>query len=260
MTKSVQSHRAPATTVQQSKTNLHTAKKKPSTIAVAKEKAAASPRKAGAQASRYFGLYPAIVTDIVDPENLARIEVKLPFPGKSRVGVRAWATLLTPYADDDQGIEILPSVDTQVAIAFEAGDLHRPYIVGACWNGRESLPQSPEAANNKRLWKSRAKSLFEFDDTSGAEKVTLSMQSGHTLVLDNAAQQVKVLHSNGSVITMTASGQIQIQANATVEVMAAALNVHCAASTFDGIINCTTLIASSGVVSPAYTPGAGNIW
>jgi phage tail-like protein len=29
---------------------------------------------------------------------------------------------------------------------------------------------------------------------------------------------------------------------------------------YDGIINCTTLIASASVVSPSYTPGAGNVW
>jgi hypothetical protein len=31
-------------------------------------------------------------------------------------------------------------------------------------------------------------------------------------------------------------------------------------STFDGVVKCTTLIADAGVVSPMYTPGAGNVW
>lgn len=211
-------------------------------------------------AGRHFGVYPAIVTDIVDPDSIGRIEVKFPWLGTMGDDVRAWATLCTPYADDDQGIEILPSVDTQVVVAFEAGDVQRPYIIGSCWNGRESLPESPAATNNKRLWKTRAASLLEFDDTEGAEKITLSMDSGHKLVMDNSAQEIKLTHSNGCVITFTASGQIQLQANATVEITASALNVHCATATFDGLINCTTLIASSAVVSPSYTPGAGNIW
>jgi len=50
--------------------------------------------------------------------------------------------------------------------AFEAGVLTRPYIIGACWNGREKLPQDPEQANNKRLIKTRSGSLLEFDDTA----------------------------------------------------------------------------------------------
>ena len=211
-------------------------------------------------APRYFGVYPAVVTDIVDQDSLGRIQVRFPWLGDAGADVRAWATLCTPYSDDGEGIEILPSVKTQVVVAFEAGDLRRPYIVGSCWNGRESLPEAPTAANNKRLWKTRSKSLLEFDDSVGAFRVTLSMASGHKLVLDDAAQEVKLTHSGGSVITFTAAGQIQIQANATVEITASALNVHCPTATFDGLINCTTLIASSSVVSPSYTPGAGNIW
>jgi uncharacterized protein involved in type VI secretion and phage assembly len=211
-------------------------------------------------AARHFGVYPAIIVDIVDPESLGRIQLKFPWLGQAGADVRAWATLCMPYADDDQGIEILPSVETQVVVAFEAGDLQRPYILGACWNGREAMPEAPAAPNNKRVWKTRAKSLLEFDDTEGAARITLSMDSGHKLVLDDAAQEVKLTHANGCVITFTTAGDIQIQANAKVEITASAMNVHCPTATFDGLINCTTLIASSGVVSPSYTPGVGNIW
>lgn len=210
---------------------------------------------------RHFGVYPAIVTDIVDPLNMGRIEIKLPWlGGQGADDVRAWATLLTPYADDDQGIEILPSVDTQVVVAFEAGDLRRPYVIGASWNGRETLPESPAAPNNKRLWKTRAGSLLEFDDTDGASKVTVSMQSGHKVVLDDAAQEVTVEHSNGCSVKIDIAGRVAIQANSSVEITAPTVNVHAATANFDGLVNCTTLVASVGVVSPSYTPGAGNIW
>lgn len=208
----------------------------------------------------YFGLYPGIVTDIVDPDSLGRIQVKFPSLGEAGDNVRAWATLITPYADDNQGFEFLPAVDTQVVVAFEAGNPRRPYIVGSCWNGRESLPEAPEAANNKRLIKTRSGSLLEFDDTDGAAKVTISMSSGHQLELDDGAQEISLRHANGCVIIFNAGGQIEIQANATVEITASAVNVHAATATFDGMVNCTTLIASVGVVSPSYTPGAGNIW
>ena len=45
-----------------------------------------------------------------------------------------------------------------------------------------------------------------------------------------------------------------------VEVNASAVNIHAPAVVCDGIVQCTTLIASAGVVSPSYTPGAGNVW
>jgi uncharacterized protein involved in type VI secretion and phage assembly len=221
-----------------------------------------SDHRTDGDAHRHFGVYPAIVTDIVDRQSRGRIEIKLPWLGKDAGGqdVRAWATLCTPYADDDQGLQILPAVDTQVVVAFEAGDLRRPYIIGSCWNGKQQLPVAPDPANNKRTWKSRTGSVIEFDDTSGAAKVTIAMQSGHKLELDDGAQQVTVMHQNGSTITFTAAGQIQIMANATVEVTASSLNVHAPTAVFDGMISCTTMIASSAVVSPSYTQGAGNIW
>jgi uncharacterized protein involved in type VI secretion and phage assembly len=212
-------------------------------------------------ARRHFGVYPAIVTDLVDPERLGRVEVKFPWLGTQGADdVRAWATLVSPYADDDQGLEILPEVDTQVVVAFEAGELRRPYVIGASWNGAESLPEDPVAANNLRLLKSRAGSRLEFDDSDGAAKVTISMQSGHKVVLDDAANEVTVTHSNGCVIKLEISGKITMQANASVDITAPVLNVHAATANFDGVVNCTTMNASAAVTSPSYTPGAGNIW
>ena len=216
-------------------------------------------------AQRYFGLYPAIVTRLVHEDgtadSLGRIQVKFPWLGSvGQDEVRAWATLVSPYADNNQGLEILPEKDSQVVVAFEAGDLRRPYVVGAAWNGKEKLPQTPEQANNKRLIRTRSGSLLEFDDTVGPPKITLSTQGGHRLELDEGGQSITLRHANGCVITMNQAGQIQINANAGVDITAPVMNVHAPTAVFDGIVQCTTMVASVGVISPSYTPGAGNVW
>jgi uncharacterized protein involved in type VI secretion and phage assembly len=218
-----------------------------------------APLDGGAQ--RHFGVYPAIVTDVVDPERLGRIEVKLPWLGlRGDAEVRLWATLCTPYADDEQGFQMLPSVDTQVVVAFEAGELRRPYVIGSCWNGREHLPSPPASANDKRLIRTRSGSLLEFDDKPGGATVTLSMRGGHQLVLDEAFDDVTLSHANGASVSIDASGRIHVSANASVEVRAPELNVHAPVANFDGLVTCTTIQCSAGVVSPSYTPGAGNVW
>ena len=210
-------------------------------------------------APRYFGVYPALVTDITrDSENLGRIELEFPWLGDDGADVRALATLCTPYADDDQGFEFIPAVGSQVVVAFEAGDLRRPYVLGACWNGQETLPESPAEPNNKRLIKTRSGSLLEFDDTDGAAKVTVSMQSGHSIVMQDAGPSITVTHSGGSSITIDSSG-ITVTSISTVTVNASSVTVNSPVSTFSGIVNCQTLIATS-VVSSSYTPGAGNVW
>ena len=209
----------------------------------------------------YFGVYPALVTDLVDPESLGRIEVEFPWLGDpGRDDVRAWATLLSPYADRNQGLQTLPEVDSQVVVAFEAGNLRRPYIVGACWNGQEALPAEPTEANNIRVLKTRSGSKLEFDDSDGAVKVTLETAGGHRVEMADAGGDITITHSGGSSITLAASGNIEINATGSVELTASTLNVHAGAANFDGNITCMNLTASVGIVSPMYTPGAGNIW
>ena len=130
------------------------------------------PHPADGSAPGYFGLYPAFVTNLVDSANLGRVEVSLPWLGTDgNRDVRAWATLCSPYADNNQGLEILPEVGSQVLVAFEAGNLRRPYIIGAAWNGKESLPNTPDSANNLRVWQSRSGSRLEFDDSTAAQGV-----------------------------------------------------------------------------------------
>jgi len=221
----------------------------------------AMPPPADGAAPGFFGVYPAIVTDLVDPEDLGRIEVRFPTLGtEGDRDVRAWATLCTPYADDKQGLAILPDVDSQVVVAFEAGDWRRPYIIGAAWNGTTELPRRPDAANNVRLLRSRSDSRLEFDDSRAAEKVQIRMANGNRVVLDNSTQEVTVAHANGCVVRLTGTGAVQISGNTAVEVTAPQVRVTSPMSTFTGVVQAQTVIAQSFVISPAYTPGVGNIW
>ncbi len=208
---------------------------------------------------RWYGLYPALVQDLVDPQNLGR--VKLGFPGFGNTGSEAscWATLLSPYADDNQGLQILPEVGSQVVVGFEAGDPARAYIVGACWNGRAALPEAPDAANNLRLLRTRAGSELRFDDTAGAPVVTLSTQAGHQLKLDEASSEVELRHSNGCLIRIDAAGKVTVEAHSAVDVSASVINLKAPMVKCDGVLKCETLITQA-VVSASYTPGAGNVW
>lgn len=217
------------------------------------------PQPLDGSAPGYHGVYPALVTDIVDPDTLGRVQVSFPWLGEGGQDVRAWATLCTPYADDDQGLLVLPEVGSQVVVAFEAGNLRRPYVLGAAWNGKEALPHAPERANNIRLWRTRADSRLEFDDTPGSPAVRITMASGHEVVLDDGAQEITVKHAMGCTVKLTAT-DVEVNANVKVQVTSPMVEVNAPMSTFSGIVKCSTLIAEQMVTSPAYTPGAGNIW
>ncbi|NPC44587.1 hypothetical protein HOO61_19145 [Nocardioides sp. zg-1230] len=217
------------------------------------------PQPVDGGAPGYHGVYPALVSDLVDPDSLGRVGVSFPWLGDDGADVRAWATLCTPYADDEQGLLILPEVGSQVVVAFEAGNLRRPYVLGSTWNGKERLPRDPERANNIRLLRSRADSKLEFDDSAGSAKVRITMASGHEITLDDATQEVTVKHSGGCTVKLTAT-DVQVTANATVQVTSPMVQVDAAVSTFSGLVKCSMLIAEQMVTSPAYSPGAGNVW
>ena len=235
----------------------------------------------------YFGLYPAIVNNIVDPKELGRVEVRFPWLGSDGDrDVRAWATLISPYADKDQGLQVLPEKLSQVVVGFEAGDLRRPYIVGACWNGKEKMPQKPEKSNNKRLLKTRSGHLLEFDDQAGAQQVLLKTQGGHEIKLDDtpATQSITVKTKAGSSVEMkdvpvseivikTPQGheikisdtfQITISVpvgRVTVECLQATINasailsVNAPLAQFSGIVQANTIAGSTYVPAPGNTYG-----
>jgi uncharacterized protein involved in type VI secretion and phage assembly len=208
---------------------------------------------------RYHGVYPALVTDIVDEDNLGRVEVKFPWlTGAGERDVRAWARLCSSYADDEQGFQVMPEVDSEVLVAFGAGQFEWPYIVGSVWNGKEKTAAKPQRANNIRVIRTRADSRLEFDDTPGASKVSLTMASGHEVVLDDAAQTVTVRHGMGCVITLDPVA-VSINANVQMHVTAPMVNVDSAVSTFSGIVKANSVIADAFVLSPAYSPGVGNL-
>lgn len=223
----------------------------------------ALPTPVDGSAPGFFGVYPARVTRLVDKDHgdqkYGRVEVSFLNLGKDGDGaVRAWATLCSPYADDDQGLQILPEVGSQVVVAFEAGNPNRPYIIGATWNGKASVPHEAEEPNNVRVLKSRRKSKLEFDDTASAAKVTLTMASGHKVVLDDGANTVTIEHANGSYIEMKTTG-ISILSTGSVDVTARSVNVTAATSTFSGVVKCKSLQADASVESPVYSPGVGNL-
>ncbi len=71
--------------------------------------------------------------------------------------------------------------------------------------------------------------------------------------------EITIRHATGCVVRLTTT-DVEIQANATVSVTAPMVEVTAPISTFSGIVQCQTLIAEVGVVSPSYTPGVGNLW
>ena len=213
-----------------------------------------------------FGVYPAIVVDNVDPENSGRVKVGLPqilVSGGS--GHEIWARMATLMAGADRGTWFVPDVDDEVVVAFEEGDVRRPYVLGALWNAANPPPDRTDADNNMKLLRSRNGVKITIDDQDGRESVVIETPGGQKLTLEDGPGAVVLTDSNGNSvklapngITVDAAAKVTLSAGA-VEVNAQIVSVNAPLSKFNGMVQCDVLI-SNAVVSQSYTPGAGNIW
>jgi uncharacterized protein involved in type VI secretion and phage assembly len=74
----------------------------------------------------------AIVVDNVDPSQTGRVRVRIPtLPREPSV----WARLIIPTGKQS-GFLFVPDVGDEVLVSFEHGDVNRPYVLGAIWNGK----------------------------------------------------------------------------------------------------------------------------
>jgi uncharacterized protein involved in type VI secretion and phage assembly len=217
---------------------------------------------------RWYGVYPALVADIKDPDGQGRVLVTLPWaPDTDNGKYRAWARIATLMGGNNRGSWFIPDVDDEVLVLFEGGDPRRPYVVGGLWNGKDTPPEAMDGAgkNDKKVLRSRKGVKITLDDTDGRETLTLETPAGQTVTLQDGPSSVEVKDANGNSvkleaagITVNAAAKVTITAG-TAEISAGMLTVNAGMSKFSGVVQADTVITNS-VVSASYTPGAGNIW
>lgn len=195
---------------------------------------------------RYYGVAVAIVTDNVDPESLGRVKVKFPWFDQSMDS--EWCRVVNIYAGQGYGAFWTPEVGDEVLVAFEMGDMRRPYILGGLYNGVDKPSSARTDQQDQKLFRTKAGHQLLFDDSPGAQAVTLTTAAGHTLSLDDQQQVLTLLTTGGHKLTMddagmsvkleTSSGQsvtmdaasITIKASASVTVDAPSIKLGAAAS------------------------------
>lgn len=213
------------------------------------------------------GVYPALVTDLRDPQALGRVQVSLPWaadPGGGRPV--AWARLATLAAGAGSGTWFLPAVGDEVLVAFQGGDPSLPVVLGSLWNGQQRPPQAvaPDGGNHHRLIRSPRGVVIDLVDGPGRASLTLRTPGGCELVLDDGSQSLRVTDGQGGQVEIR-NGEVRVTSAKAVVVQASKLSIAAGSVQVDtgmfkvsGVVQADTLIANS-VVASSYTPGAGNI-
>jgi len=214
--------------------------------------------QAGALDKRYFGVAIAIVTDNVDPDSQGRVKVRFPwYDDRTETG---WCRVVYLNAGPDHGFIAVPEVNTEVLVAFEHGDMRRPYVLGALYNGVDAPPTDRQRDNDKdeKLFKTHAgnklllrdtvgdtlievetkggqKLTLQDDGSSGGTSITAQTAGGYKLVMDErekkttltTGSQTLVLDATANKITLsTSSGQsVTIDGSGTITLKAMTVKV-----------------------------------
>jgi uncharacterized protein involved in type VI secretion and phage assembly len=174
----------------------------------------------GARGRRFAdNLAIGVVTDNKDPDKLGRVKVRYPLLNDEVES--GWARIAWGAAGKERGTVSLPHVNDEVAIAFEHGDVRRPIILGALFNGVDT-PGGDLVKDSSSLAsrfprdldiKTQKKTLL----TAG-EDITVKSEQGKFEV--EAQADMKLTSKTGTITIEASAGQIKATGKAGVEISA----------------------------------------
>ena len=183
-----------------------------------------SPEHAG----KIFGVVVGVVTNNQDPDKLGRVKVKLPWLDDQDES--NWARIATTMAGNNRGTFFLPEVDDEVLLAFEHGNVAKPYVIGGLWNGVDApVRDNADGKNNLRVIRSRAGHEVILNDEDGKEQVEIKTKAGHQVLLDDTSgsEKIAIVDKGGDnkIEIDSAAGSIAITAKTKITLKAPTVEV-----------------------------------
>ncbi len=177
------------------------------------------------------GVVPAIITNNADSENLGRVKVKYSWLDDQLES--GWIRVAHPGAGTERGLFWTPEVNDEVLIAFEHGDINRPYVLGGLWNGKDAPPKPTsevvaDGKVNERIIQSRKGHVIVFGDKDGEEQIIIRDHTGKNEIVitsfDNSiaitvdqdytlTAKGKVASTSDDTTTVTSKGDMTIKAD-----------------------------------------------
>lgn len=168
----------------------------------------------------WHGVVPAIVTNIKeksgtdDGQDVVRVKVKFPWLDNDLES--HWARLTSVgVGQNKSGIHWLPQVNDEVLVAFENGNINRPYVIGGLWNSKDKAPQAIDATLkgekvNIRTIQTPAGNVIRFYDADGEEKIEIIDAKNKTTITLDGQGKATGINTSGD-LTIKANGKIIIE-------------------------------------------------
>ena len=183
-----------------------------------------------------------------------------------------WARVAVPFAGGNRGAFFIPDVGDEVVVAFLGGDPRCAIVLGSLWNGQDTAPEtiggSGQSVDRWTITGKAGTRIAIVEQPASSATITFSTPGGLTGTLTDRGRLDRIqpirterrcaIDSSGVTINAP-TGEVQITAASQVTVTAPSVTVNAAMSTFSGMVQCQTLLATT-VDAATYTLGAGNVW
>ena len=191
-----------------------------------------TPNRPQQRGNEIYGVVVGIVRDIKDPQNLGRVKVDFPWMGESSEAVaissaedRAhsfWARIANLMAGKERGSFFIPEVGDEVLVAFEHGEVDRPYILGTLWNADDPPPEQMDSdgKNEIRSIRSRSGHVISFNDSDDSPSIRIVDQTGDNSITIDSADNAMAIKVKGD-FSVEVEGNISIKTQGKLEVEAA---------------------------------------
>jgi uncharacterized protein involved in type VI secretion and phage assembly len=141
------------------------------------------------------GVVVAIVTDNNDPNNTARVKLKFPWLDDSYES--DWARLAQLGAGPNSGAVWIPEVNDEVLVAFEHGDIRRPFVVGNLYNGVDKPNEGSGLFDNGKVKRRgfisrKGHKFIFFDDPNKAGMAFISSDGKLKISLNETNSEIHI--------------------------------------------------------------------
>jgi uncharacterized protein involved in type VI secretion and phage assembly len=201
------------------------------------------------ESSRAYEPVIGLVIGNKDPKKLGRVKLKIPV--LSEQDSTDWCPIIMLGAGKNRGWFFIPEKDDEVLVMFEHGDINRPLVVGALWNGKDKPPDRNAGGNPRRMIKSRAGSKITFDD----DKEQLIIEDGSLkgrITLDAKANKITIEALDGDVCFQSPNDDMIIVAKSIEMTATQNLEIHAGGSMQWGAGGSATIKSSATTLSGAH--------
>jgi phage protein D len=175
-----------------------------------------------------------VVTQNEDPDGLGRVRVRYPALGEDTEGW--WARIASSSAGAGRGIMMTPIAGEEVLIAFEHGDVRRPYVLGSLFNGQSKPQELSQTDGSFALGSDKAVMMKagEAVRIESGKSMELTSDSDMKLTTDQGLEEAVGgdynLQADGSV-TVKAGTSVTIESQASLTIKAPSITLEA-----DGVV------------------------